>query len=133
MNIGWLCYGFVHRDFIAADGAANIRIPIIEKLINANHRVYFLGHHRQQKHSSIVFSGCALQFEYHYKSCQNIKDAMLTFELRNMPEIDVLFVEVNAMGTKSVYHACVINYYLAKNVKIKIWDEDNLYANYKSK
>ena len=48
MEIGWLCYGFAHNDFIAVDGAANIRIPIISKLKQKNHKIHWIGDVRKQ-------------------------------------------------------------------------------------
>jgi len=132
MEIGWLCYGFIHQDFIAADGAANIRIPIINKLLN-NNNIYFLGPKRKQEHNQIQFIDNYHSFCKFYDIQNSVKETMINYKFDNLPKLDVLFVETNAMGLISSFFASIINYYYQKNTKILIWDEDNLYSNFKSK
>lgn len=133
MKIGWLCYGYVDYNHIAADGCANIRIPIISKLIERGHDVLFLGPRRKQSHESILFFDFYKNFVKHFKDKKSTKITMETFSCELFPQIDVLFVETNAMGLISPYMTTLISYYHNKGVRILIWDEDNLYSNFKSK
>ena len=86
MKIGWLAYGFTHRNYKAADGGANIRIPMLERLLARGDEIVWLGPQRKQTHDKIKFYNMALLFNAEYREfCKTyegktkVKDFILQF------------------------------------------------------
>ncbi len=136
LNIAWLCYGFVNRNFIAADGGANIRIPIIDRLLDRGDTVWFLGPRRKQTHEAIFFQDLHRELGQAYKKfvksytgSTKVRDFLLDFEFNtdNMPVLDVIIVELNSMGLNMPFNAAIVNYYVKfQGTKIIIFDTDNI-------
>lgn len=143
MKIGWLCYGFMHNEFIAADGAANIRMPIIDRLEKRNHEILWLGDVRKQephlnKKGWWYNNNLVLEFNRAYKKIKtdggaSCKDFLNQFKFEHLPEIDLLIIEINGMGIKPLLQAKIAEHYHKTGCRVILWDLDNLYSIFKLK
>jgi len=145
LNIGWLGYGFLHDDFIAADGGANIRMPIINKLLANGNKIHWLGPSRKQENiitnpNIFFYKKIEPEFVKHYNQIHGEEkkgsyDVINNFEWSEnlLPELDVLLVEASTVGIKGILFTKLIDYYFKKKVKIILWDQDNYFSSYKSK